>query len=572
VGDGWYRLVLTAKITVTGNYSCTLAMGNANGGANEVGNGVDGIFVWGAQFEVGSYATPYKKTTLNTNIVLPRFVKSDSANSYFIRGEYDEVTFNPTTPRIVNIFPNSTDWTSSVQLLTNATLTAANTVAPDGTFTGSRLTSTINGGTNTALIQKLTPIISKEVLPWCVSAFVKQGTSPSTTLNFAFVNGTTYKEMQLTITWSTLTLANGGSNYSFPGDLGCGIIDAGNGWYRIWGSLLNIYAASQLAGRLYVRDYGSSNVLGEYSFIWGLQIEQGYTPSPYQSTGAVNTISTPRFANRITNTGDNYIKQEYNEWSGVPITDGAVLYVDGSLSASYTQGSSTWTNTANTGASGTIGSAPGGGSGILSAPGANDIDFDTSTMSLLINDNRNSSNGQIRFSNIDFNALAQSNNFTVMFAAKKDYYGLSGNLNGNSELFQAVNNGYNTGWRIQEGNQGTPGVPFTGTHRWGIEVSPGAVPAGWTHYVNDSSPNRWCIVAFSVSPTNVYAFCNGNIATRTNPGTYASGSPVRGWISFTAAGAGSFNGKLGLFMVFNRALSTTELTYNYNVFRKRYGL
>lgn len=571
-GNGWYRLVLSAKMTVTGGANLTIAMGSPNGAANEVGNGVDGIYVWGAQLEVGSFATPYKKTTLNTNITLPRFVKSDSPSTYAIVGEYDEVTFNPTTPKFVNIFPNSNDWTLSVQLTTNATLASANTTAPDGTLTGSRLTSTITGGNNTAIIQKLTPTISKDMLPWCASLYVKQGTSPVTTLNMAFTNGSTYKEVQLSLTWATLSLAAGGSNFNLTGSLGYGMIDAGNGWYRIWACLLNTYAATQLAGRVYVRDSGTSNVSGEYSYIWGLQIEQGYVPTIYQSTGVSGVISTPMFANKVISTGDNFVKKEYDEWSGVPITDGAVLYVDSALSTSYTQGSTTWTNIANTSASGTIGSTPGGGNATQLAPTSDDIGFDTATMSLAINDNRNSLNGQIRFPSIDYNALALTNNFTVMFAAKRDYYGFGGNFIGNCEFFQAANQGYNSGWRIQENSQGVMGAPFNATHRWSLEMSPAAVPAGWNAIVDDTSPNRWCIVAFSVSSTNVYAFCNGNITTRTNPLTYASGSPNRGYINFTSAGGGSFNGKLGFFMVFNRALSTTELTYNYNVFRNRYGL
>ena len=159
----------------------------------------------------------------------------------------------------------------------------------------------------------------------------------------------------------------------------------------------------------------------------------------------------------------------------------------------------------------------------------------------------------------------------AMFAAKKDYYGSSGNLNGNSEFFQAVNNGYGTGWRIVEDNQGLLGRPFTGTHYWSLSMSPAATPSGWGLGVGDTSTNRMCIVAFSVSPTTVYGFCNGNTTTTTNPGTYA-GSTSRGWISFTGAGAGSFNGQIGFFMVYNRALSLVELTQNYNAFRRRYNL
>jgi hypothetical protein len=100
------------------------------------------------------------------------------------------------------------------------------------------------------------------------------------------------------------------------------------------------------------------------------------------------------------------------------------------------------------------------------------------------------------------------------------------------------------------------------------------VPAGWGISVSDTAANRWNIVAFSVSPTTVYAFCNGNITTRSNPGTYYGGAVPdnRGWINFTGAGRGSFNGKLGFFMVYNRALTTAEISYNYTQFARRYGL
>jgi hypothetical protein len=580
-GNGWYRLVLSTKITVTGSYACTLAMGNSNGAANEVGNGVDGLYVWGAQLEIGSSVTPYKKTTLNTNIVLPRFVKRDSANTYYIGGEYDEVTFNPTTPRVINIYPYSDNWTTGVQggFPQNLTVTSANTVAPDGTLTGTRITSTITGGNDTSSIQKLTSTISKDVLPWCASLYVKQGTSPVTTMMFAFVNSSSYKAIVVSLTWSTLTLSFPGSYFASSGTLSIGMSDAGNGWYRIYASMLNYFNGSQIAARVYSRDAGTANVLGEYSYIWGLQVEQGYTPSPYQSTGLSNTITTPRFANRITNTGNSYVKQEYDEWTGVPITDGLVIYNDAAVSSSYTPGSTTWTNLANTTASGVVYGVSGGNGGVGTATlTSDDLGYDYSSMSIKINDNRVSTNCQIRIpgaTSFDYNGLATSNNFTVMFAAKKDYHGLGGNGNGDTEFFQAVGNGYNTGWRIQEINQNVQGFPMTAvTHTWAMAISPAAVPAGWGITINDTTPNRWCIVAFSVSPTTGLGFCNGNTTTRTNPGTYYGGaSPSnRGWINYSGAGSGTFNGRLGFFMVYNRALTVAEMTYNFNQFRRRYGL
>jgi hypothetical protein len=594
--NGWYRITTTGKVTGT-SFNLQIAMGDANGVGTATGDGVSGIYIWGTQLElsdtkVGPYnsiPTAYKPTTLNTNIVLPRFVKRDSANTYYISGEYDEVTYNAnSTNALYNIHPYSQDWTKNIQSQQNSTINSANTVAPDGTLTGTRITSTITGGTNTALIQKLVALPTAQLsnnLPWCWSVYVKQGTAPSITISAGFVNATTYKDILVKLTWSGLALSPGGStNYQVGGPTNYGVEDAGNGWYRLWCTLTNTYNGTQIGPRIYVRDAGTANVLGEYNYIWGGQLEQASYPSPYQPTSSTSStqfeslsspsvLTTPRFANRITNTGNSYVKQEYDEWTGVPITDGLVLYADAAVSSSYTPGStSTWYNLANNSTNGIITAVTGGYSGIGTAPlTLNEFDYDYSTMSIRLNDNRYSTNGQIRFENIDYNSLAVSNNFSVMFATKTDYYGSSP---GNSELFQAVGNGYNYGWRIQSSGAGTPGTDFNGTQGWNLAMSPAAVPSGWSHTVTDFSTNRWGIFGFSVSPTTVYGFCNGNSNSRTNPGTYYGGPSIQnqGWINYTGAGVGSFNGRLGFFMVYNRALTVAEMTYNFNQFRRRYGL
>jgi len=191
-----------------------------------------------------------------------------------------------------------------------------------------------------------------------------------------------------------------------------------------------------------------------------------------------------------------------------------------------------------------------------------------STPVLGLNDNGTTSDGQVQVTTQNLNTLALTQNFSVMFAAKKNYYGLSGGNNGNSQLFQGATNGYTTGWRIGESSQGTPGNAFTARHAWGFgynDINTGL-------YINDSgSVNRMCICAFTVSPTTIFGFVNGNTGSRSNPGTYASGTSTPR-ISFTGAGAGSFNGLLGYFAIYNRALSQTEIEQNYAVLRTRYGI
>ena len=64
VGNGWYRLTMTLSAQITnGNLLYFLSNSNTitdTGGTTYTGNGTSGVYIWGAQLELGSTATTYQ--------------------------------------------------------------------------------------------------------------------------------------------------------------------------------------------------------------------------------------------------------------------------------------------------------------------------------------------------------------------------------------------------------------------------------------------------------------------------------------------------------------------------------
>lgn len=176
---------------------------------------------------------------------------------------------------------NFVTWSEDTSILhysDNVTVTTNTVVAPDGTTTADTVTSTINGGTNTCLVQKAFTV-PNDSSRYVFSCFIKPGTSPTTTLNMQFSGGT-YVQSVMVVTWSTLSFSYTG------GEIGT-VTPYPNGWYRLSLSLANNSSGNtNCFPRIYVRDQASSNVSGHFMYVWGWQVEKAsnFSSSKYATS------------------------------------------------------------------------------------------------------------------------------------------------------------------------------------------------------------------------------------------------------------------------------------------------
>ena len=174
-----------------------------------------------------------------------------------------------------NIVVRSEDFSQN-QAVNNVTISTDQTTAPDGTMTADLITSTLASTSNTCWVQALTNVTAS-TLTYTISCFVKQGTSPSVTLNIAMVGGT-YFEVFSNFNFSTKAIGLGGGGAASATS---GYQQLGNGWFRFWLSLPNNNTGTQVAHRVYVRSEGALNAVGDSVYLWGRMMEVGSFPTSY---------------------------------------------------------------------------------------------------------------------------------------------------------------------------------------------------------------------------------------------------------------------------------------------------
>ncbi len=197
VGNGWYRCSLTRSPSIT-SVAYAVAVATSNGGISMTGNGVSGIYLWGAQLEAVTYQTT------------PRTYNATTAAVYYgPRFEYDPVTLAANGLLVeearTNLCLYSSDY-STVWFKTNSTTTpnTTDTLDPSGVYGSTKFA--IPAGPSAALGQT---VISTAVAH-TASIYLKVSTG-TTTVDLILYRNSPFalvgnKTVTLTTSWQRFTV------------------------------------------------------------------------------------------------------------------------------------------------------------------------------------------------------------------------------------------------------------------------------------------------------------------------------------------------------------------------------
>ena len=182
-GNGWWRCWMSMPAFATSGriaFGPTSSLTTARLG-NYTGNGIDGVYVWGAQLEIGSEPTIYQGIAAANTLVTPGFAKRETSDgSLYVTDKFDEVTGMITTDGLAGYWDIG-KLESYVPGNTNLTDISGGT--KNGTPSGPVTYSSANGGYLSfsgaafydcplGFVYGTTPLVDRTIAAWyrCTSA------------------------------------------------------------------------------------------------------------------------------------------------------------------------------------------------------------------------------------------------------------------------------------------------------------------------------------------------------------------------------------------------------------------
>jgi hypothetical protein len=282
VGNGWYKCILTSKSpATTGLYLSLYTSGT---------NSVSGVYIWGAQVNIGSTAKPYFPTTDRLNV--PRLTYQNGG------GGCPSLLLEKQSTNLVTYseqFDNAA-WTKNY-----TTVTANTTTSPDGTQNADSMTE--NTAYDHHLIYQGSTVSAGA---YTQSVFIKKNTRQYAFLQIATDTAVNRYTIVVDLDNGSVTAT---STAGSPTGTSNKIDSMGNGWYRVTvtathtsGEVYSVFGLSDSANPTFsgvATPIYTGNGTGSI-YIYGAQIEASSYPTSYIPT---TSASATRVADACYKTG-----------------------------------------------------------------------------------------------------------------------------------------------------------------------------------------------------------------------------------------------------------------------------
>jgi hypothetical protein len=329
LANGWYRVSVTAPCILSGSgvdlgtfVSLTSSLSTITTTYN--GDGVSGVYLWGAQLEQSQKVTSYipSAVTFTGRTSIGTYVNSSgniqTASTGVSRLQYNQLKLTAPSylllePAVTNLFIASDDintWGTK----NNCTVSSNVIASPDGTTNADKVVSAVATGVNIHVQRALsTNTATVDNTLYTFSAFVKAAEFTWCYLSFGSEadTGTNTNTKACYFNLNTGVKGTAGSEVINP------IITAfPNGWYRVSIVFNSLSGANAVRCRVGFADSDldavcdGDGVKGLYA--WGVQLEQSPYPTSYiptvgttvaRSADTSTSVATSRSADVIVGSG-----------------------------------------------------------------------------------------------------------------------------------------------------------------------------------------------------------------------------------------------------------------------------
>ncbi len=325
IGNGWYRISASSTATATANGNISVNIGGSTPTEfNYTGDGTSGLYIWGAQLEVGAFPTSYipSSDTFTSRASTATYVGSNgliqSALTNVARYNYNPVNLS-LAPKLLlesastNLLTYSEQFDDASWTKNASTVSSNISVSPAGSLTADKLVEDATSNYHT--VRKANSFTSGTA--YTATIYAKAAERNYVTISAG--NITTFS-CRATFDLQTGTVASTVSGTA-------SITAVGNGWYKC--SVTGTAGATSSTGINFA--VGSTGSYVTYTgdgysgiYIWGAQLEASSFPTSYiptlasQVTRAADISSsaqTTRVADTAVMTGTNF-SSWYNQTEG----------------------------------------------------------------------------------------------------------------------------------------------------------------------------------------------------------------------------------------------------------------